>query len=53
MTGSTPKHPYFTMISQFLKAVSKPCKERKKIGRGQQHKEDKRVEEEKEDSLSF
>ena len=32
MTGSTPKHPYFTMISQFLKAASKPCKERKKQG---------------------
>ena len=29
MTGFTPKHPYFTMISQFLKAASKPCKERK------------------------
>ena len=32
MTGSTPKHPYFTMFSQFLKAASKPCKEREKQG---------------------
>ena len=39
-----PNHPYSTLISQLLKEASKPSK-RDKIGKGQQWKEDKRVEE--------
>ena len=51
MTGSTLKHPYFTMISQYVKATSKPCKERKKLGEDSNTR--KINEEEKKDSASF
>ena len=45
-------HPYFTLISLLLKAAFKPCKGQK-IKRGQQWKEDQRVEKEKNDWPSF